>query len=90
VAQLYISTPGVKGTPLRSLKGYQRVHLAAGETKTLTFRLAPRDMAFADAKGVMRIVPANYQLWVGGGQQGTGAPGAAGQFQVEGMLALPR
>jgi len=90
VAQLYIATPGVKGTPLKSLKGYQRVHLAAGETKTLTFRLTPRDMAFADAKGVMRIVPANYQLWVGGGQQGTGAPGAAGQFQVEGMLALPR
>jgi beta-glucosidase len=90
VAQLYISTPGVKGTPLKSLKGYQRVHLAAGETKTLTFRLTPREMAFADAKGVMRIVPANYQLWVGGGQQGTGAPGAAGAFQVEGMLALPR
>jgi beta-glucosidase len=90
VAQLYIATPGVKGTPLKSLKGYQRVHLSAGETKTLTFRLTPRDMAFADAKGVMRILPATYQLWIGGGQQGTGAPGTAGQFQVEGTLALPR
>jgi len=90
VAQLYLSTPGIKGTPLKSLKGYQRVHLDAGETKTLTFRLTPRDMAFADAKGVMRILPATYQLWVGGGQPGTGAPGAAGSFQVEGMLALPR
>ena len=90
VAQLYIATPGVKGTPLKSLKGYQRVHLSAGETKTLTFRLTPRDMAFADAKGVMRIVPTTYQLWIGGGQQGTGAPGTAGQFQVEGTLALPR
>jgi beta-glucosidase len=90
VAQLYVATPGLKGTPLRSLKGYQRVRLAPGETKTLTFRLTPRDMAFADAKGVMRIVPANYQLWVGGGQPGTGAPGAAGAFQVEGMLTLPR
>jgi len=90
VAQLYLSTPGVKGTPLKSLKGYQRVHLNAGETKTLTFRLAPRDMAFADAKGVMRILPVTYQLWIGGGQQGTGAPGTTGSFQVEGMLALPR
>jgi beta-glucosidase len=90
VAQLYIATPSVKGTPLKSLKGYQRVHLAPGETKTLSFRLTPRDMAFADAKGVMRIVPAYYQLWVGGGQQGTGAPGAAGTFQVEGVLALQR
>jgi beta-glucosidase len=90
VAQLYLSTPGVKGTPLKSLKGYQRTHLNAGETKTLTFRLTPRDMAFADAKGVMRILPVTYQLWIGGGQQGTGAPGATGSFQVEGMLALPR
>ena len=90
VAQLYVATPGLKGTPLRSLKGYQRVHLAPGETKTVTFRLTPRDLAFADAKGVMRIVPANYQIWVGGGQPGTGAPGAVGAFQVEGVLALPR
>jgi beta-glucosidase len=90
VAQLYVATAGVKGTPLRSLKGYQRVHLTAGETKTVTFRLTPRDLAFADAKGVMRIVPANYQLWVGGGQPGTGAAGAAAQFQTEGVLALPR
>jgi len=90
VAQLYIATPGVKGTPLRSLKGYQRIHLAAGETKTLTFRLTPRDLAFADATGVMRIVPANYQLWIGGGQPGTGAPGASAQFRTETMLTLPR
>ena len=90
VAQLYLSTPGVKGRPLKSLKAYQRVHLAAGETRTLTFRLTPREMAFADVKGVMRILPANYQLWVGGGQPGTGASGAAGVFQVEGVLALPR
>lgn len=90
VVQLYLSTPAVKGTPIRSLKGYQRVHLTPGQTKTLTFRLTPRDLAFADAKGVMRIVPANYRLWVGGGQPGTEAPGAASAFQVEGVLALPR
>ncbi|WP_240320887.1 glycoside hydrolase family 3 C-terminal domain-containing protein [Sphingomonas crusticola] len=90
VAQLYISTPGVKGTPLRSLKGYQRVHLNPGQTKTLSFRLTPRDLAFADVKGVMRIVPTSYKIWVGGGQPGTGAPGSAGQFTVAGSLALPR
>jgi len=38
----------------------------------------------------MRILPVTYQLWIGGGQQGTGAPGTTGSFQVEGMLALPR
>ncbi len=90
VAQLYVAVPGIKGTPIRSLKGYQRVHLAAGETRTVSFRLTPRDLAFADAKGVMRILPATYQLWVGGGQPGTSAPGTAASFQMEGTLALPR
>jgi len=47
-------------------------------------------MAFADTKGVLRILPATYQTWVGGGQPGTGAPGGAGSFQTEGTLALPR
>ncbi|WP_420139157.1 glycoside hydrolase family 3 C-terminal domain-containing protein [Sphingomonas sp.] len=90
VAQLYLSTPGIKDAPLRSLKGYQRVRLNPGQTKTVTFRLAPRDMAFADAKGVMRIVPTTYNLWVGGGQPGTGAAGSMGTFAMDGTLALPR
>ncbi|HWI85816.1 MAG TPA: glycoside hydrolase family 3 C-terminal domain-containing protein [Sphingomonas sp.] len=90
VAQLYLATPGVKGTPLRSLKGYQRVHLNPGQTKTVTFQLSPRDLAFADAKGVMRIVPTTYSLWVGGGQPGTGASGASGQFHMTGTSILPR
>jgi len=90
VAQLYLAVPGRPATPVRSLKGYDRVHLAPGESKTVTFKLDPRDLAFADAKGVMRITPATYRLWVGGGQPDTGAPGVAGSFTTMGALVLPR
>ena len=90
VAQLYLAVPGRAGTPIRSLKGYSRVHLAPGEAKTVTFVLDPRDLAFADEKGVMRVSAADYRLWVGGGQPGTGAPGASGGFRVTGDKALPR
>jgi beta-glucosidase len=38
----------------------------------------------------MRITPATYRLWVGGGQPDTGAPGVAGSFTTMGALALPR
>ena len=76
VAQLYLSVPGRAGAPLRSLKGYQRVHLAAGESKRLTFTLEPRDLALADEAGAMKVDAAAYRLWVGGGQPGTGAPGS--------------
>ncbi|MCM8732005.1 glycoside hydrolase family 3 C-terminal domain-containing protein [Hephaestia sp. GCM10023244] len=89
VAQLYLATPGRAGTPIRSLKGYERVHLAPGEAKTISFALAPRDLAFADDKGVMRVAAAEYKLWVGGGQPSTGAPGIAGSFRVTGDKALP-
>ncbi|WP_242146983.1 glycoside hydrolase family 3 C-terminal domain-containing protein [Sphingomonas sp. BAUL-RG-20F-R05-02] len=90
VAQLYLSVPGREGAPIRSLKGYQRVHLAAGESKTLTFQLDPRDLALSDATGAMVASAATYRVWVGGGQPDTGAPGAQASFRMTGSAALPR
>jgi len=88
VVQLYISTPDRRDVPLRSLKGFERVRLAPGESRTIEFSLDPRDLAFADADGVMRIKPGSYSLWIGGGQPGTAAPGAAASFRMTGETAL--
>ena len=90
VVQLYLETPSLPGTPGRSLKGFERIHLKAGETRNLAFRLDPRDLAFADETGAMRVRAAEYRLWAGGGQPGTGAPGAAAGFRVRGEAVLPR
>jgi beta-glucosidase len=87
VVQLYVS-PERRDVPLRSLKGFKRVHLRPGEERTIEFDLTPRDLAFADAEGVMRIVPGKYSIWLGGGQPGTGASGVSTRFQVSGELAL--
>jgi beta-glucosidase len=64
--------------------------LRPGEARTVQLQLEPRDLAFADADGVMRIAPGEYSIWVGGGQQGTGAPGAAATFRMTGEVALQR
>jgi beta-glucosidase len=88
VVQLYVATPGRPNTPLRSLKSFERIHLRPGEERTIEFRLQPRDLAFAGADGVMRILPGEYSLWVGGGQPSTGAAGQAASFRMEGELAL--
>jgi beta-glucosidase len=88
VVQLYLSQPGVKGAPLRSLKGYERVELAPGQTRTVHFNLSARDLALAGDDGRMRIAPAHYQLWIGGGQPDTGSPGLRGQFEVTGTQVL--
>ena len=88
VAQLYVSTPDRRDVPLRTLKGFDRIHLPPGEARTVEFQLDRRDLAFADKDGVMRIAPGTYSVWVGGGQPGTGAPGQNATFRMNGELAL--
>jgi beta-glucosidase len=89
VAEFYVTPPAGAGLPLRSLKGFQRIHLQPGEARVVTFTLAPRDLAFADTEGKMRTRKGRYNLWIGGGQPGTGAPGAAVTLTLAGSTLLP-
>jgi beta-glucosidase len=49
VAQVYVTDPAAAGEPPRQLKGFQKVTLAAGQTKHLTFTLDDRAFAVWDA-----------------------------------------
>jgi beta-glucosidase len=88
VVQLYVTPPPGGGVPLRSLKSFERIHLAAGETRTVSFRLTPGDLAFADSKGAMRTRKGGYSLWIGGGQPGTGSPGLAARVKLTTSVAV--
>lgn len=90
VAQLYIEPVGRPDLPRRSLKGFERVRLAPGETRQISFALDPRDLAFADEKGAMRVTAGAYRIWTGGGQPGTGAPGVSTTIRIAGNKMLPR
>ncbi|KAF2123062.1 avenacinase [Lophiotrema nucula] len=51
VPQLYLSLPASEsgeGTPLRSLRGFDKISLGAGETATVNFPLMRRDLSFWD------------------------------------------
>ncbi|KAF2865476.1 avenacinase [Massariosphaeria phaeospora] len=51
VAQLYVSLPAAEagpGTPVRSLRGFEKMTLGAGESAKVTFSLARRDLSFWD------------------------------------------
>ncbi|MGB9433319.1 MAG: glycoside hydrolase family 3 C-terminal domain-containing protein, partial [Candidatus Acidiferrum sp.] len=68
VVELYLSHPGVEGAPIRSLAGFQRVHLAAGASQLVTFLLTPRDLSIVDPIG-RRLVPVGpVDLWLGSSQ----------------------
>ena len=67
VAQLYIhQRHGSASRPVRELKGFQRVTLAAGETRTLKFSIGPNERTYwnATAKGWV-LDASTFDVWVG-------------------------
>ena len=47
VVQLYVSDlNGTAGRPVKELKGFQKVHLIPGETKTVTLEISARDLSY--------------------------------------------
>ncbi|MBK7870293.1 MAG: glycoside hydrolase family 3 C-terminal domain-containing protein [Saprospiraceae bacterium] len=69
VAQLYISYPGIKGkAPIRALKGFQRIALKAGESKTITFIVTPEELSLVNEKGESYQPKGKVMISIGGGQ----------------------
>jgi beta-glucosidase len=89
VAELYLAFPKVPGAPIRALRGIQRAHLGAGETRHLHFDLASRQLSSVTEAGDTVVAPGEYGLSVGGGQRGTTKAIAGIGFTVDGELKLP-
>ncbi|KAL4865503.1 hypothetical protein BDV12DRAFT_211014 [Aspergillus spectabilis] len=49
VAQLYLGLPDAAKAPVRQLRGFEKVHLEPGETKTVTFPIQRRDLSIWDS-----------------------------------------
>jgi beta-glucosidase len=89
VAQLYLKFPDVPGAPVRALRAFQRIHLAAGETRVVRFHLTRRDLSMVTQAGYRIVADGSYIVSVGGGQPGTGAASLSGTVQVVGRIQLP-
>ncbi|KAI0914162.1 glycoside hydrolase family 3 protein [Ustulina deusta] len=60
VPQLYVSFPQdttPKGTPVKVLRGFSKVALEAGETRSVHFSLMRRDLSFWDSDGTEWVIP---------------------------------
>ncbi|HEY0955694.1 MAG TPA: glycoside hydrolase family 3 C-terminal domain-containing protein [Roseateles sp.] len=90
VAQLYLAPPRFEGGPRLALRGFQRLHLKAGERRELSWRLQARDLSFVDRDGQRQVMPGSYRISVGGGQPGTGAPVESTGFALARSQPLPR
>lgn len=69
VVQLYVGgKAGNQPSPIRSLKGFQRIFLKGGETKSVTFTLTPDDFSLMDDRGKPVPLTGDVTIFVGGSQ----------------------
>ncbi len=69
VVQLYLTHINCPYTmPIRSLEGFQRIHLNPGETKSVTFTLKPEQLAVLNNKNQFVVESGEIQLSIGGSQ----------------------
>jgi beta-glucosidase len=67
VAQVYIhQRAGSASRPVRQLKGFRRIALAAGQTQTLTFPLGPDELGFwSPQTKAWGVEAATFDVWAG-------------------------
>jgi beta-glucosidase len=67
VVQLYINDVySSVTTPLKTLKGFKRVHIKKGETKKVEFVLTPEDLAIWNRKMERVVEPGEFEIMIGG------------------------
>ena len=68
VVQLYLThtAPAGQTAPRYSLRGFERIHLEAGESRTVSFTLGEEELSVVDASGTNIIRPGRVTVWAGG------------------------
>ena len=79
VVQLYLQDLVASVTrPVQELRGFQRVTLEPGQTRTVTFRVGPQDLGFYDREMKWVVEPGEFRVRVSNSSIG----GLTGTFEV--------
>ncbi|MGK0267463.1 MAG: beta-glucosidase [Paraglaciecola sp.] len=79
IAQLYIrDLVGSVTRPIKELKDFKRIKLAAGESKWVTFDLSTDKLAFYDRDMQLKTESGQFHIWLGGCSQ----TGLQGEFEI--------
>jgi beta-glucosidase len=66
VVQLYLHDPVASiSQPVRRLRGFERVTLNPGQTRTVTFTLDKSDFGFYDNRGKFVVEPGQIDVYAG-------------------------
>ena len=67
MVQLYIrDVVGSVTRPVKELKGFQKIELKAGETKTVSFKITTADLKFYNYDLVYDWEPGEFVIMIGG------------------------
>jgi beta-glucosidase len=80
VVQLYVrDLVGSIARPVKELKGFQKILLKAGESKTVEFNLKASELAFYGLDLVKKTEPGEFDIWIGE----SSVNGLKGKFTVK-------
>lgn len=67
VVQIYVTDLVASITPpVKRLRSFEKIHLEAGASQTVEFRIAARDLAFVGKDNAWIVEPGHFELHVGG------------------------
>jgi beta-glucosidase len=67
IVQMYIRDPlATRIRPVKELKGFQKISLAPGETRTVSFTLNKSSIQYLDENGKPQLEPGQISIFVGG------------------------
>jgi beta-glucosidase len=85
--EIYLIPKTVEGAPLRTLIGFEKVHLRRDETRAVEITITPRRLSLVGPDGSRSVQPGDYELYLGGGQPSHGN-GVFLPFHIEGSRAV--
>lgn len=87
VVELYVTGENkTADIPLRSLKGFKRIFLKRGESRTVDFTLKKEDLSIMDNSGKPKVIPGKISISVGGCQPDEKS--IAGKRAIQGYLQM--
>jgi len=79
VVQVYVrDLVGTVTTPVRALKAFEKIHLEAGERRTVTFKLGDRDLSLINGQLKRVVEPGLFEVYVGGSSEAS----LKGEFRI--------
>ena len=65
IVQLYVRDPvATIARPVRELKGFQKIRLKVGESKTVKFNISPKDIGFWHFDNRYKTEPGEFRIWI--------------------------